>query len=127
MSSPKVTFNLTCGKGVTELQNLTNLHLSSFAESHQMQQNNFDVSPYLAGNKQHSMHRVKSAKQSANVYLLYMVLRIVCYTLMTLFSNLVNSIIMNTLEPKMKFNNRGGGACWAVKCGKLCFESCVKT
>ena len=36
---------LTCGKGVTELQNLTNLRLSSFAESHQMQQKNFDVSP----------------------------------------------------------------------------------
>ena len=45
MSSPGVTFNLTCGKGVTELQNLTNLRLSSFAESHQMQQENFDVSP----------------------------------------------------------------------------------
>ena len=45
MSSPGVTFNLTCGKGVTELQNLTNLSLSSFAESHQMQQKNFDVSP----------------------------------------------------------------------------------
>ena len=43
MSSPGVTFNLTCGKGVTELQNLTNLRLSSFAESHQMQQKNFDV------------------------------------------------------------------------------------
>ena len=47
MSSPGVTFNLTCGKGVTELQNLTNLHLSSFAESHRMQQKNFDVSPKL--------------------------------------------------------------------------------
>ena len=47
MSSPGVTFNLKCGKGVTELQNLTNLCLSSFAESHQMQQKNFDVSPYL--------------------------------------------------------------------------------
>ena len=46
MSSPGVTFNLTCGKVVTELQNLTNLHLSSFAESHQMQQKNFDVYPY---------------------------------------------------------------------------------
>ena len=45
MSSPGVTFNLTCGKGVTELQNLTNLRLSSFAESHQMQQKKFDVSP----------------------------------------------------------------------------------
>ena len=45
MSSPGVTFNLTCGKGVTELQNLTNLRLSSFAESHQMQQKNFVVSP----------------------------------------------------------------------------------
>ena len=45
MSSPGMTFNLTCGKGVTELQNLTNLCLSSFAESHQMQQDNFDVSP----------------------------------------------------------------------------------
>ena len=45
MSSPRVTFNLTCGKGVTELQNLANLRLSSFAESHQMQQKNFDVSP----------------------------------------------------------------------------------
>ena len=45
MSSPWVTFNLACGKGVTELQNLTNLRLSSFAESHQMQQKNFDVSP----------------------------------------------------------------------------------
>ena len=43
MSSPGVTFNLTCGKGVTERQNLTNLRLSYFAESHQMQQNNFDV------------------------------------------------------------------------------------
>ena len=40
-----MTFNLTCGKGVTELQNLTNLRLSSFAESHQMQQKNFDISP----------------------------------------------------------------------------------
>ena len=46
MSSPGVTFNLTCGKGVTELQNLTNLHLPSFAESHQMQQKCFDVYPY---------------------------------------------------------------------------------
>ena len=45
MSSPGVTFNLTCGKGVTELQNLTNLGLSSFAESHQMQQKNVGVSP----------------------------------------------------------------------------------
>ena len=27
MSSTRVTFNLTCGKGVTELQNLTNLHV----------------------------------------------------------------------------------------------------
>ena len=45
MSSPRVTFNLTCGKGVTKLQNLTNLRLSSFAESHQMQQRNFDISP----------------------------------------------------------------------------------
>ena len=45
MSSPCVTFDLTCGKGVTELQNLTNLCLSSFAESHKMQQMNFDVSP----------------------------------------------------------------------------------
>ena len=49
MSSPRVTFNLTCGKGVTELQNLTNLLLSSFAESHQMQQKNFDVSPNSPG------------------------------------------------------------------------------
>ena len=46
MSSPRVTFNLTCGKGVTELQNLTNLGLASFAESHQMQQKNFDVLHY---------------------------------------------------------------------------------
>ena len=45
ISSPGVTFNLTCGKGVTELQNLTNLRLSSFAESHQMQHNNIDVYP----------------------------------------------------------------------------------
>ena len=45
MSSPGVTFNLTCGKGVTELQNLANLRLSSFAESHRMQQKDFDVSP----------------------------------------------------------------------------------
>ena len=45
MSSPGSTFDLTCGKGVTELQNLTNLRLSSFAESYQMQQKNFDVSP----------------------------------------------------------------------------------
>ena len=44
MSSPGVAFNLTCGKGVTELQNPTNLRLSSFAESHHLQQNNFDVS-----------------------------------------------------------------------------------
>ena len=50
MSSPRVTFNLTCGKGVTELQNLTNLCLSSFADSHQMQQKNFDVSPKYANN-----------------------------------------------------------------------------
>ena len=47
MSSPGVTFNLTCDKGVTELQKLTNLSLSSFAESHQMQQKNCDVSPYV--------------------------------------------------------------------------------
>ena len=47
MSSSGVTFNLTCGKGVTELQNLASLRLSSFAESYQMQQKNFDVSPYL--------------------------------------------------------------------------------
>ena len=45
ISSPGVTFNLTCGKGVTELQNFTNLCLLSFAEIHQMQQKNFDVSP----------------------------------------------------------------------------------
>ena len=45
MSSPGVTFNLTYGKGVTEPQNLASLRLSSFAESHQMQQKNFDVSP----------------------------------------------------------------------------------
>ena len=45
MSSPGVTFNLPFGKGVTELQTLTNLRLSSFAESRQMQQKNFDVSP----------------------------------------------------------------------------------
>ena len=45
MSSPRVTFNLTCGKGISELQNLASLRLSSFAESHQMQQKNFDVSP----------------------------------------------------------------------------------
>ena len=41
----RMTFNLTCGKDVTELQNLASLCLSSFAESHQMQQKNFDVSP----------------------------------------------------------------------------------
>ena len=46
MSSPRMTFNLTCGKGVTELQNLASLRLSSFAESRQMQQKNFDISPY---------------------------------------------------------------------------------
>ena len=40
-------FNLTCGKGVTELQNLTNLRLSSFAKSHQMQQKKFYVSPIM--------------------------------------------------------------------------------
>ena len=45
MSSPGVTFYLTCGKDVTELKNLTNLRLSSFAESYQMQQKNFDISP----------------------------------------------------------------------------------
>ena len=50
MSSPRVTFNLTCGKGVTELQNLTNLRLSSFAKSHQMQQKCFDVYPKLNTN-----------------------------------------------------------------------------
>ena len=43
MLSSGVTFYLTCGKGVTELQNLTNLQFVSFAESHQMQQMNFDV------------------------------------------------------------------------------------
>ena len=42
-----MTFNLTCGEVVTELQNLANLCLSSLAESHQMQQKNFDVSPYF--------------------------------------------------------------------------------
>ena len=36
---------LTCGKGVTELQKLTNLRMLSFAESHQMQQKNVDVYP----------------------------------------------------------------------------------
>ena len=46
MSSPGVTFNLTSGKGVNELKNLTNQRLLSFAESHHMQQKNFDVSPY---------------------------------------------------------------------------------
>ena len=46
MSSPGVTFNLTCDKGVTELQHLANIRLSSFAERHQMQQKNFDVSYY---------------------------------------------------------------------------------
>ena len=62
-----------------------------------------------------------------------MVLRILLHTSMPLFSNLINSIIMTTLEPKMKFSNRGGGgACWALAGdlavdGKLCFESCVKT
>ena len=45
MSSPGMTFNLTCGKGVTELQNLANLRLSSFAEGHHIKQKNFDVSP----------------------------------------------------------------------------------
>ena len=40
-----MTFNLTCGKDVTDPQNLTNLRLSLFAESNQMQQKNFDVSP----------------------------------------------------------------------------------
>ena len=49
MSSPRLTFNLTCGKGVTELQNLASLRLSSFAESYQMQQKNFDSSPYGKG------------------------------------------------------------------------------
>ena len=44
MSSPGVTFNLTCGKGVTELQNLSNLLLSFFAESHQTQQKNLTSS-----------------------------------------------------------------------------------
>ena len=34
-----------CGKGLPELQNLTNLSLSSFAESHHMQLQNVDVSP----------------------------------------------------------------------------------
>ena len=55
MPSPGVTFNLTCGKGVTELQNLTNLCLSSFAESHQMQQKNL-TSPlkYQTVKKNHS-------------------------------------------------------------------------
>ena len=56
MSSPGVTFNLTCGKGVTELQNLASLRLSSFAESHQMQQKNFDVSPKTE-NVQTGFHR----------------------------------------------------------------------
>ena len=56
MSSPGVTFNLTCGKGVTELQNLTNLHLSSFAESRQMQQKNFDGSPKGHCREQLQMH-----------------------------------------------------------------------
>ena len=46
MSSPRVTFKLKCGNGVTELQNLTNLRLSSFAESHQMQQKNL-TSPLI--------------------------------------------------------------------------------
>ena len=45
MSSPGVTFNLTCGKVEAERKNLTNIRLSSFAESHEMQQKNFDVSP----------------------------------------------------------------------------------
>ena len=45
MSSPGLTLNLTCGKGVTECQNLANLCLSSFAESNHMQQKDFDVSP----------------------------------------------------------------------------------
>ena len=36
----KKKINLTCGKGETELQNLTNLRLPSFAESHQMQHKN---------------------------------------------------------------------------------------
>ena len=53
MSSPEVTFNLICGKGVTELQNLTNLHWSSFAESRQMQQKNvaspFNTAPHSPG------------------------------------------------------------------------------
>ena len=47
MSSLGVTFNLTCGKDVTELPNLASLRLSSFAESHQMQQKNFDISPIV--------------------------------------------------------------------------------
>ena len=34
----------TCDKGVTELQEITKLSLSSFAESHWRQQQNFDTS-----------------------------------------------------------------------------------
>ena len=49
MSSPRLTFNLICGKRVTECQNLANLRLSSFAESNQMQQKNLYVSPTVEG------------------------------------------------------------------------------
>ena len=42
-----MSVNLTCGKGLTKLQNLINLRSSSFAESHQMQHNNFEVSPNI--------------------------------------------------------------------------------
>ena len=51
--------NLTCGEGVTELQNLTNLHLLFFAESHQMQQKNFEVSPYHGMNHLDVGHKMK--------------------------------------------------------------------
>ena len=75
MSSPRVTFNLTCGKDVTELQNLASLRLSSFAESNQMQQKNFDVSPkgYFMYNVPSSSclsleHRVTESGDSRDQY-----------------------------------------------------------
>ena len=56
--------DLTCGKGVIECQNLANLCLSSFAESNQVQQKNFDVSPYQLGKRSVS----DFIQQNTNLY-----------------------------------------------------------
>ena len=48
-----------CNKSITELQNLANLSLSSFAESQLMQRKNFVISPKYIGDGQSSANTFK--------------------------------------------------------------------